>query len=188
MRFSPVLPALLALATAAATPVWSADAEGAATGTRTLRSPFMPPAAPAQAEAAAPVEDATLQFCGLFGDGDQKRFCVYNVSKNRSHWLMLGEEGPDEIVVQSYDPDQNAVVVRQGSRTVNLALQSAKIAPGARTAVASTGPVSATPSQAIRDTVKVNPTPADERARLEAVAAEVRRRRALRQQAANQGQ
>jgi hypothetical protein len=47
-------------------------------------------------------------------------------------------------------------------------------------------PVAGNAGNAITASVKVNPTPADEARRLEAVAAEVRRRRALRQAAAEQ--
>ncbi len=154
-----------------------------ASSAQTMRNPFaqkVEEATDAPA-AAAPVENAQLQFCGTYGSGDTRRFLLFNVSKNRSAWLGIGEEGPDGEVVEAYDAESGAVQVRQNGQPLNLALQVATISGAPRPA----GPVpSAAQSQtALQTTVKVNPTPADERRRLEAVAAEVRRRRAMRQQA-----
>tara|TARA_R110002111_G_scaffold186453_1_gene252338 strand:- start:96 stop:662 length:567 start_codon:yes stop_codon:yes gene_type:complete len=148
------------------------------------RSPFMRPTASSQAvEQAAPVENAEFQFCGTFGDGAEKRFLIYNKTMNRSTWLKIGEEGPDGLFVDNYSFDNASVVVRQGNQTLNLALQAATITPGAARSAA---PVQlAGNSNDLVTTVRANPTPADERQRLEAVAAEVRRRRALRQNAAS---
>jgi hypothetical protein len=149
------------------------------------RSPFLPPAVEAASEAQAEVvEDAELQFCGIFGDGDEKRFLIYNVTTRRSSWLKLDEEGPDELFVQHYDPDQSTVNVRQGGRALTLALQGARIAGGGSSAAAAPVALTGNAQQDLVNTVKVNPTPADERRRLEAVAAEVRRRRAARAAAA----
>ena len=145
------------------------------------RSPFLR-SAPEQVEQVdAPVENAEFQFCGTFGDGDAKRFLIYNKTLNRSTWLQVGEEGPDGLFIDDYDLAESTVVVRQGSQRLNLALQAATITPGAARAAA---PVALTgTSSDLVKTVRVNPTPTDERRRLEAVAAEVRRRRELRQSA-----
>ncbi|WP_221031162.1 hypothetical protein [Actomonas aquatica] len=160
----------------AATLTLSASAQG-------LRNPFgrKAEATVAAPEQAAPVQDAQLQFVGTFGWGDSKQFLIYNVSKNRSFWVGLEEEGPDGEVVQAYDAESGAVQVIFNGQPLNLALQVATIAGGG---ARPPGPVptAAQSSNALVNTVKVNPTPADERRRLEAVAAEVRRRRALRQQ------
>ena len=156
---------------------------------QSTRNPFNRPAPEAAAApvAAAPVENAQLQFCGTFGDGDKKRFLIFNVSKNRSSWLLLNEEGPAGEVVQAYDPDTSAVQVSVGGQSLNLALQVATLAGGG---ARPSGPIptAAQATNALVNTVKVNPTPADERNRLEAVAAEVRRRRAMRQASAQNTQ
>ena len=148
------------------------------------RSPFMrKPSEQVQQEVETPVEDAELQFCGTFGDGDAKRFLIYNKTINRSEWLQIGEEGPEGVFVDEYNFDDQTVRVRQGSRNLNLALQAATISAASAQRKA---PVTlAGNSSDITKTVRVNPTPADERRRLEAVAAEVRRRRALRQTASS---
>ena len=148
-----------------------------------LRSPFMQKAPDqVEAQAEAPVEDAELQFCGTFGDGDQKRFLIYNKTRNRSEWIKIGEEGPEGIFVDAYDREESTVVVRQGGQTLSLALQAATISAAA--ARPQTPVTLAGNSSDLIKTVRVNPSPTDERRRLEAVAAEVRRRRALRQSAA----
>ncbi|MDB4473936.1 hypothetical protein N9023_02920 [Opitutaceae bacterium] len=146
------------------------------------RSPFMPaPVEEAQA-AVEVVEDAELQFCGVFGDGDSKRFLIYNVTTNRSSWLRLNQAGPDDVFVEMFDGDEGTVNIRQGDRALTLGMQSATIS-GVRAGGAA--PVRLqNNSKDLVSTVKVNPTPSDERRRLEAVAAEVRRRRAARQSAA----
>lgn len=165
------LPLLLAVALA-----WPASAQS-------VRNPFgRPTDAPAAAAAAeAPVENAQLQFCGTYGNEESRRFLIFNVTKNRSAWLSLAEEGPDGEVVEAYDAETGAVRLNFNGQPLNLALQSATIQGGGRP----TGPLpsAAQSGSALVNTVKVNPTPADERRRLEAVAAEVRRRRAMRQAA-----
>jgi hypothetical protein len=108
---------------------------------------------------------------------------IYNKTLNSSTWLQIGEEGPDALFVDAYNANDAAVTVRQGGQTLNLALQAATITPGAARASAPVQLVGN--SSDLVSTVRTNPTQADERARLEAVAAEVRRRRALRQNAAS---
>lgn len=147
----------------------------------------MPPAAPVEQAGAetAVDEDAELQFCGVFGDGERKRFLIYNVTTRRSSWLHLNQEGPGEVFVDAFDPEQNTVNVRQGGRSLTLAMQAARLTGGngggAPAPVALTGNT----REDLVNTVRVNPTPSDERRRLEAVAAEVRRRRAARAAAAS---
>lgn len=146
------------------------------------RSPFLPPSVEAVEEVAEVTEDAELQFCGVFGDGNNKRFLIYNATTRRSSWLRLNEEGPDELYVDAYDAEQGTVAIRQGGRSLNLGLQAARVTGGSGGGAA---PVVLTgTTKDLTNTVKVNPSPADERRRLEAVAAEVRRRRAARAAAA----
>ncbi|GAB5562494.1 MAG: hypothetical protein SynsKO_41410 [Synoicihabitans sp.] len=151
---------------------------------QTPRSPFMPKVETVQEAAPEVVENAEYQFCGVFGDGEDKRFLIFNVSSNRSSWLRLSQEGPDELFVDAYDAEQGTVNIRQGGRALTLGLQAATINGSApRTVVAAPVPLAGNTTD-LETTVRVNPTPADERRRLEAVAAEVRRRRAARAAAA----
>ncbi|HEX2100938.1 MAG TPA: hypothetical protein VHF69_09755 [Candidatus Synoicihabitans sp.] len=151
------------------------------------RSPFLPPG---NAAAPAPTEEAPLQFCGYIGEGDRTRYCVYDSSTRRSLWLRVGEEGSG-AQVQSFDPESRTITVAHNGRVLTLKLQTAKLAANAGPAGASPLPVAgqtANTNNTLVNSVVANPTPADEAKRLEAVAAEVRRRRALRQAAQNQAQ
>jgi hypothetical protein len=153
------------------------------------RSPFLPP----ETEAAGPTvtEDAPLQFCGIVGEGENARYCVYDPSRRRSLWLKQGEES-GAVQLQNYDPDNRTLSVVQNGRPMVLKLQTAKLGPPVAGGPGGPLPVAGAPqpgASPLVNTVVTNPTPADEAKRLEAVAAEVRRRRALRQAAAQaQGQ
>jgi hypothetical protein len=157
-------------------------AVGGALSAQNSRSPFMPAPVEETPAAVEVVEDAELQFCGVFGDGDSKRFLIYNATTNRSSWLRLNQVGPDDVFVETFDGEEGTVTIRQGDRAITLGMQSATLS-GAPAGGAA--PVRLqNNSKDLVSTVKVNPTPSDERRRLEAVAAEVRRRRAARQAAA----
>jgi hypothetical protein len=177
MRFgAKFLLVVVALAASAAIPAYGQG-----------RSPFLPP----DVEAAPTVtEDAPLQFCGIVGEGESARYCVYDASRRRSYWLRAGEQSGN-VQVQTFDSDNRTVSVVQNGRPMVLKLQTAKLGPAAPGAMPGPLPVAGgpQPGNPLVNTVVTNPTPADEAKRLEAVAAEVRRRRALRQAAAQaQGQ
>jgi hypothetical protein len=151
----------------------------------TPRSPFMPPAVAVEAGPESTItEDAELQFCGIFGDGEAKRFLIFNVTTKRSSWLQLNQEGPDELFVEGFDDELSTVSVRQGGRSMTLALQAASFSGGGGSNSPPPVALTGNSQQDLVNTVRVNPTPSDERRRLEAVAAEVRRRRAARAAAA----
>jgi hypothetical protein len=142
-------------------------------------SPFLPPAGQSSA---APTPDATLELRGIIADGDSSMFSIYDSAHRISAWKRLNEKG-HPFVVRSYDPQRDAVTVDYQGRTLNLSLRTAKVASApANQAVANAAPQPAGP-QPIGGPVVLNPTPADEQRRLEAIAAEVNRRRMIRQQA-----
>lgn len=142
-------------------------------------SPFLPPSAQT---AAAPTQDATLELRGIIAEGDATMFSIYDATHHISFWTKLDEKG-HPFVVRSYDAQRDAVTVEYQGRTLNLALRTAKVAsaPATPHLVASSPPAPA--PQPIGGPVVLNPTPADEQRRLEAIAAEVNRRRMIRQQA-----
>lgn len=144
-------------------------------------SPFAPPAT--AAEAAAPTPDATLELRGIMASGDSYMFSIYDSTKRISTWLGLNEIGR-EFVVRSYDDARDTVTVDHAGRTLTLALKTAKVAaaPAMAQPAANFAPPPPAP-QPIGGPVVLNPTPADEQRRLEAIAAEVNRRRMIRQQA-----
>lgn len=153
------------------------------------RSPFLPPEN-------APVEkaetgSAALEFRGFVDVGGGKQFRLFDPGKKKGDWVRLNERSPEfEAVIRQHNEGEESVSVEHQGRTVTLMMRKAKIvadaaAPAAPPVAAPAGPaISVTP--AVTQSVMVNPTPADEQRRLEAVAAEVNRRRALREQAMRQ--
>ncbi len=137
-------------------------------------SPFMP----AQSVNAAPVvaENAALEFRGFVSTREGLLFGIYDRTRNTGAWVRQGERG-GEFNVVAYDAANEWVTVEYQGQKLTLSLPSARVgqaAPSAVPAPASNG--------AIPTVSSANP---DEQRRLESVAAEVRRRRALRQSAVN---
>jgi hypothetical protein len=159
-------------------------------------SPFLPTQGAAAAGAATP--GAPLEYRGTMETADGALYRIVDPARKAGAWVKLNERDPTlDFVVKQHEGsgDNETVVVEQGGRSFTLSLRTAKVVssgaagqgfvPPPPNAVASNVPPSVTNS------VVINPTPADEQRRLEAVAAEVARRRALREQATqqiNQGQ
>jgi hypothetical protein len=144
------------------------------------RSPFLPPSAPTES---APTADATLELRGIMAAGEGYMFSIYDSTSKSSAWSRLNETG-HPFVVRSHDESRDSVTVEHQGRTLTLALRTAKVASAP---VNVPQPVQAnqgqTAPQPIGGPVVLNPSPADEQRRLEAIAAEVNRRRMIRQQA-----
>lgn len=148
-------------------------------------SPFMLK----QEETAAPVatENAAVEFRGMITMKDGVYFGLYDRTKNSSAWVKQDDKGGD-FVVKSYDAGSDMVSVLYQGQSYTLALSTAKIG----TAVPSAVPA-ANAQPAISGGNRVTAVPGStgpkvvDQQRLESVAAEVRRRRALRQAAGNGG-
>lgn len=142
-------------------------------------SPFLPPAAAGQT---AQTADSQLELRGIMAAGDTTMFSIYDATHKSSAWVKLNEPGRD-FVIRSFDAGRDAVTVDYQGRVLTLALHTAKVVSAPvnipQPAVASVLPG----PQPVGGPVVLNPTPADEQRRLEAIAAEVNRRRMIRQQA-----
>ncbi|MCE2862218.1 MAG: hypothetical protein LW690_07185 [Opitutaceae bacterium] len=157
------------------------------------RSPFSPPAAAAPAAAAAATPDG-LEFRGNIDLGDGVQFRLFDPAKKNGVWLRLNQRNEEfDVVARRYDEEQKALTIEHRGRSITLSMRVAKVVSGGAPAqppppVPAPGapPPAVNVAPAVTQTVVVNPTPADEQRRLEAVAAEVARRRALREQAAQQ--
>jgi hypothetical protein len=153
------------------------------------RSPFLPPQSAAPN---APTADAPLEVGGYLdtpGDGRLYRVIVKDPSKKSAVWVKLNELNKDlDVTVKQHDDEQQTLTVEHGGKTLTLAEKKAKIvASGAAQPMPPPpAPPPANVPPAVTQAVVLNPTPADEQKRLEAVAAEVARRRALREQASQQ--
>jgi hypothetical protein len=144
-------------------------------------SPFLPAAG--SAVETAPTQDAQLELRGIMASGDRTMFSIYDSTRHTSYWTRLNDTGHD-FVVRSYDAARDVVTVDYQGRSLTLALKTAKVA-SAPVNQPQPGPPMLQPQapQPIGGPVVLNPTPADEQRRLEAIAAEVNRRRMVRQQA-----
>lgn len=158
--------------------VFAAAAGGArgAVDLQTLvdRSPFAPPGH--SNEPVAQPEQATLEFRGIVTDEAGTAYSVFDTSTNKGRWVRA-DDANSPIRVRGFDADNATLEVEQNGRVQKLTLKRATIQAGQpMTAMvpANVAPGMPSPNGEVR-----RDAGADAR-RLEAVAAEVRRRRALR--------
>jgi hypothetical protein len=157
------------------------------------RSPFTPPAAAAPAAAATSTAGG-LEFRGNIDLGDGMQFRLFDPAKKSGVWLRLNQRNEEfDVVARRYDDEQKALTIEHQGRSLTLTMRVAKVVSGGAPAqppppapAPGAPPPAVNVAPAVTQSVVVNPTPADEQRRLEAVAAEVARRRALREQAAQQ--
>lgn len=160
---------------------------GAAVDLQTLvdRSPFAPPGQ--QAETAAPAEQATLEFRGVVTDDGGTSYSIFDTTTNKGRWVRAEDEN-SPIRVKGYDAANGLLEVEQNGRPVKLTLKRATIQAGQPVAAMAAAPAPVVNGPVNPGEVRRTEGGADAR-RLEAVAAEVRRRRALRNASrAQQGQ
>jgi len=144
-------------------------------------SPFLAPNAAAAGAAAGP--SSPIELRGLMPTPNGLAFCIFDTAKKKSVWIGMNETGHD-FVVRSASPESDTISVDYQGKSMKLTLKAAKVdSAGA----ASLGPPSA-PAPGLPGRVALNPNPADEQKRLDAVAQEVRRRRQEREKAAQEAQ
>ena len=155
------------------------------------KSPFLPAAG--AAGPGAPTAGASLEFRAYMDVGDGMRFRLFDPAKKAGVWVKLNEKNAElDLVAKQHDGAQKTLTVEHQGRTLTLAMREAKVvsAGNAGQFMPSPMPVVSAPllnvAPAVTQSVVLNPTPADEAKRLEAVAAEVARRRAMREQASQQ--
>lgn len=150
-------------------------------------SPFLPPSA---ANVAAPTAGAPIEFRGIMETGEGMRFRLYDPVRKSGAWVKLNERDTTlDVVAKQFNatPDSETLVVEHQGRTLTLAQRVSKVvSSGSAVQNMAPPPVLTNVPPAVTQSVVVNPTPADEARRLEAVASEVARRRALREQASQQ--
>lgn len=148
------------------------------------------------AAAAAPQQQNPIEFAGYLTTKDGIMYVVRDPVKKASTFLKLNErDSAFGVVVKQHDVSQNTLTIEYQGRPMTLEVKKAKIASSGNMPMVPMPapmpapmpqPVTANVAPAVTQTVVVNPTAADEQKRLEAVAAEVARRRALREQASQQ--
>lgn len=161
-----------------------------AEGQLASKSPFMPP----QAAGNTPTAGAPLEYRGYIETGEGVQYRLYDPARKLGSWVKLNERNAElDVLAKQYDTGQRTLTIEHQGKTLTLAEREAKVVSSgsAQQAVPPPMPQPANVAPAVTQSVVLNPTPADEQRRLEAVAAEVARRRALREQATqqmNQGQ
>ena len=161
---------------------------GQAAGQIAAKSPFMPPQS---AAATGPTAGAPLEYRGYIETSEGMQFRIYDPAKKVGAWVKVNERNPDfDVLVKQHDTQQKTLVIEHQGKSLTLAEREAKVVSSGAAAAAMPPPVAAPPPTnvppAVTQAVVLNPTPADEQRRLDAVAAEVARRRALREQATQQ--
>ncbi len=115
---------------------------------------------------------------------------LYDPARKAGAWAKSNERNSEfGVVVKQYDAERKTLTVEHDGRTLTLPEREAKIVSSGNAAQVMPPPIqqqAINVAPAVTQSVVVNPTPAQEQQRLEAVAAEVARRRALREQASQQ--
>ncbi|MSU47661.1 MAG: hypothetical protein EXS37_00940 [Opitutus sp.] len=163
-------------------------AAGPAGAQLAAKSPFV---APQAAAATAATAGAPLEFRGFIATGEGMQFRVFDPAKKMGAWIKLNERNSEfDVVAKEYNDGAKTLIVEHQGRTLTLAERQAKVVSSGSAAQAMPPPPMPQPPSnvpaAVTQSVVLNPTPADEQNRLEAVASEVARRRALREQASQQ--
>jgi hypothetical protein len=160
--------------------LWGSSGLLFAAGSLAGESPFLPAATNTDA---APTQDTQIELRGIMTVGDATMFSIYDSAHHNSVWTHLNETGR-EFVVRNYDASRDTVTVDFQGRVLTLPLHTAKVVSApVNIPQMATGIRPPPAPQPIGGPVVLNPTPADEQRRLEAIAAEVNRRRMIRQQA-----
>lgn len=177
--FAPVYALVSALLAFGAMPLRAVDLQ-----TLVDRSPFSPPAQAADGTGTAEPQ-GTLEFRGMVTDTAGTSYSIFDTTTNKGRWVRA-DDANSPVQVKGFDAANNTLEVEQNGKPVKLPLKRAVIQAGQ--AVSAMAPAMPAPNPGAA--VQNRPDGAGDARRLEAVAAEVRRRRALRNSAAGtrQGQ
>jgi hypothetical protein len=144
-------------------------------------SPFLPGASAVE----GPTENAPLELRGIVGTGATRLFNLFDPSTKQSRWVGLDEPG-HSFTVKAHDEASDAVTIDYAGRVLSLRLPESRITPLALAALPAPGtgnnrgrrPDNA--DNAVGAPSAPRELTPEEAKRLENVATEVARRRALR--------
>ncbi len=158
-------------------------------------SPFAPRGQPA---AGLVTNNTPIELRGVVSDEQGMRFAIYDPAKKEGVWVRLDEKG-QSFVVRSYDSATNRINVDYQGKTQTIVLAEPAFGPGkaiaGAVAMPGTGgqPAAAQPIQGrfgppgqAGSQQRTQQQSAEESKRLEAIRAEVARRRAQREAGAQQ--
>ena len=131
----------------------------------------------------AAAQPEALELRGVIVDGGETLFSVYDPSTRSSRWVTAGEAG-GSFTVRSYDKDKTEAKVQYQGREIALKLKQATLIALAAPPPPVPGNNNPVPlNQPGTNPQAIIPASNDEATRLAAIAQEISRRRALRQQA-----
>lgn len=143
-------------------------------------SPFLPPT---RVQAPVVTENPPLELRGIVGQGEERLFNIYNPASKQSAWVPLNQATGQNYQLRTYDERAQTVSLDHGGRPIVLKLAQSKISPLTEARPQSApAPVGAVGGINIQPAVLPRPTTPDQQRALENVAAEVERRRQLRNQ------
>ena len=149
-------------------------------------SPFMPPSGARGVSTLT--ANAPLEYRGVAELPGGAAFRVVDPSRKTGVWVKLNELDPElGVVVKQHDAEHETVVVEYQGRTLTLPLHQSKVA-SAGAAMPNPANLVMPPPAALAPTPAAPPALAAQQAQLDAVAAAVAQRRALREQAQQQMQ
>lgn len=125
-------------------------------------------------------ESSALELRGVMMDRGDYFFSLHDVASRTSQWVGLKESG-QPFLVESYDPAAGSVQVKYRNQAMTLSLKRSQVMLQALPA----GPVASAQAGPVPPAGVVSPANPDEATRLAQIAEEIRRRRAIRAQAAN---
>lgn len=146
-------------------------------------SPFLPGAG---GDRPAEGGSAQFEFRGVVAEAGGYLFSVYDQGRREAGWVRLNEPG-QPFVARHYDAAKDTLTIEHAGQAQTLALKRAPVQPlaAAPPAQASPPPLpttgTATPPAAGNASSPANVTNAQEAQRLQNIADEIRRRRAIRQ-------
>lgn len=129
------------------------------------------------ASTTGPKSNEPLEFRGVLTESGVAYFSIYETATSRSAWVGLNEESSRDYTAKSYDGENRQLTIEYQGRDLVLSL-AVDSSPAAIPTLAATNP---TPTE----TTAAKPT-VSEAQKLNNIAAEIKRRRALRQQAIEQ--
>ena len=176
--FAPYVFGLLCAAFAfAASPVRAMDLQ-----TLVDRSPFSP--SPQAGDGSGAQEpQGSLEFRGMVTDSAGTAYSIFDTTTNKGRWVRADDTN-SPVQVKGFDAANNTLEIEQNGRPVKLPLKRAVIQAGQPVSAMTTPAPAPAPAPGGQNVQNQNrPDAAGDARRLEAVAAEVRRRRALRNSA-----
>lgn len=127
--------------------------------------------------AAAETDPQAIEFRGYIVDQGVRYFSLYDPTEQKSYWV--GEKDAGRLAIKSFDADDGALIIEQGGKSVRLKLKMATISSNPIVPVAM--PSNVRVGRMGANLGNRTAAPVDPK-RLEAIAAEVARRRQQRLQ------